>query len=81
MADINPFASPPVFRYEDVVTVADLAAIREGYYLQLQQIPWYRVMKKFNFLVAITTIDAVFDWILHGKPIRIKKDGNNEKNK
>lgn len=67
--EINPFAHPPVFRYSEVMTLADLDAIKYGYLHQWETTPWYKPIKKFQYLVAIGTMNSLFAWLKDGKPI------------
>lgn len=72
MPDINPFASPPIFRYEEVISQADLEAIREGYILQWQRTKWYQFIRRYQFRIALGTINALFTWINEGKAVKEK---------
>lgn len=72
--DVNPFAHPPIFRYEEVLTVADLDAIKHGYIHQYTQAAWYHPIEKFKYLAAIGTINSLFQWLCDGKPIMKRKE-------
>lgn len=72
------FKSQPVFRYSEVLSLADLDAIKYGYIFQRELTPWYRPVTKFKFLIAIGTINALFHWLEAGKPIKTKENYENK---
>jgi hypothetical protein len=74
MEPSDVFKSRPVFRYSEVLTPADIDAIKHGYIWQWQRTPWYLPKQKFKYLIAIGTLNALFDWLKEGKPIKEKKD-------
>lgn len=68
------FKSPPVFRYTEVLSLADLDAIKQGYIWQWQHTKWYEYRKRQQFRFAIGTLNALFDWLQEGKPIQEKQN-------
>jgi len=73
MTEVNPFANPPIFRYEEVLTLADIDAIKNGYLYQWESRSWLHPIEKFKYLVAIGTCNSLFQWVHDGKPIMKRK--------
>lgn len=67
------FKNPPVFRYNEVLSLADLDAIKHGYIWQWRHTKWYEYRKRYQYRTAIGTINSLFDWVYEGKPIQDKK--------
>lgn len=67
------FKSQPIFRYSEVLSLADLDAIKHGYIYQYDSTPWYHPIEKFKYLVAVGTVNSLFKWLADGKPIKQRK--------
>ncbi len=61
------FQVPQLHREEHVLTQNDLVAIRNGYVYQWYKASRWNLYKRFKFLVGIGVIDALIDFLLHGK--------------
>jgi hypothetical protein len=71
------FKNTPLFRIDQVLTVADIDAIKHGYLYQYEATPWYHPIEKFKYLVAVGTMNSLFHWLRDGKPIT-KKETDDE---
>lgn len=68
MSEIDPFKDPPLYESTQVLTFYDLTGIRNGYYYQYQQLPWFKFAVRFKFLVGIGVCNQMLHWLAHGKP-------------
>jgi len=57
----------PVHRINECITEKELLAILRGFSLQYDNLPWYRICKKFEFYIAMGTLLTVLDWRRRGK--------------
>lgn len=76
MEPSDVFKHEPFLRYSEALTLADLDAIKHGYVYQYERTPWYNPINKFKYLVAIGTMNSLFQRLEDGKPI--KKRGKDE---
>lgn len=74
MEPSDVFKSAPVFRYHEILSLADLDAIKHGYIHQYDATPWYHPINKFKYLIAIGTVNSLFKWLADGKPISKRKE-------
>lgn len=63
------FKHEPFLRYSEALTLADLDAIKHGYMFQWEITPWYKLITKYKFLVAIGTMNGLIKWLTDRKPI------------
>lgn len=75
MEPSDVFKHEPFLRYSEALTLADLDAVKHGYLYQYDRTPWYRPVDKFKYLIAIGTMNSLFDWLSSGKPIITKRKG------
>jgi hypothetical protein len=62
------FDPRPVYEGDQVITMYDLIAIRNGYVYQYQESKWYQVVRKFKFRAGVGVINEILHWLSHGKP-------------
>lgn len=68
MSDINPFSQPPLWEGSQVLTETDLIGIRNGFVLQLTQVPWYYFETRRKFMYMVITADLLLAWLHNNKP-------------
>lgn len=59
---------PAVHKVGKCITEDELVGLLHGFYLQYENLPWYRLAKKFQFYVAMGTVTSLIDWFDKGKP-------------
>jgi hypothetical protein len=64
----------PVYEYDQVITIRDLIAIRNGYVYQYGLLPWYKAYKKWMFRVGIGVCSELMHWLSTGKNGRTEKE-------
>lgn len=65
----NQYDPRPLYEADQVVTVYDIAGIRNGYAHQYNNTPWFRLKKRFMYRVGIYVCDEMLHWLHHGKPV------------
>jgi len=60
----------PVFEYDQVLTVHDLLAIRNGYWYQFESTSKWRVWRRTQFYIAIGVLNSLLIWIKNRKLVR-----------
>ena len=64
----NPPDPRPVFEHDQVVTVFDIQAIREGYIHLYQTTPWHAFNRRWMLRVGVGLCNEILHWVAHGKP-------------
>ena len=67
MTKINPFAEPPVYKPDQVITPYDLVAVRNGFIYQYNTAPFWRFIFKYRMLIGIGTIDSLIRFLGNNK--------------
>lgn len=65
----NPPDPRPVFEADQVLTVYDILAIKNGYWYQYRHTPWYHFTKRYQFRAAVGVCNEMLHWLAHGKPL------------
>lgn len=64
----NPPDPRPVFEADQVITIYDLIAVRNGYIYQFTRTPWFDVRKRLKFQAGVGVCNELLHWLHHGKP-------------
>jgi|WetSurMetagenome_2_1015567.scaffolds.fasta_scaffold542284_1 hypothetical protein len=59
----------PLYEADQVLTMYDIMAIRNGYIMQYQNAPWYWFRKKWMFRLGVGVCNEFLHWLYHGKPV------------
>lgn len=60
----------PVFEYDQVLTIPDLVAIRNGYAYQFDHTPRWKVWPRLQFYIAIGVLNSLLEWIGNQKSVK-----------
>ncbi len=69
---IDPFASPPVYEENQVITVVDLEALIISIGEKHRQTPWWRFQEREGLVYAQATLFGIRNWLSNGKPETIR---------
>lgn len=58
----------PVYEADQVFTVYDVVAIRNGYIYQYHNTPFYEFQKRLKFQAGVGVCNELLHWLYHGKP-------------
>lgn len=64
----NPPDPRPVYEYDQIVTIYDIQAIRNGYIYQYNDMPWHAFSRRLMFRVGVGVCNEILRWVAHGKP-------------
>jgi hypothetical protein len=64
----NPPDPRPVYEYDQVITIPDILALRNGYIYQYQNTRWYEVERRWRLRAGLMFCNEILHWLYHGKP-------------
>lgn len=64
----NPPDPRPVYEADQVLTLYDISAIRNGYIYQYQHLPWFELKRKWVLRIGVGVCNEMLHWLAHGKP-------------
>jgi hypothetical protein len=65
--EINPFEHRPLYDENQVITIYDLNAVRNGYIYRYNSTRWYRLYDRLKYLIGVAVCNELLHWLVHGK--------------